>query len=100
MPKELNLDNILEEALLVTLYGVQYTIPLGNTLPYDEAKVLLALTKKNEEDFDEIMEVYFEFFKKYIPEDILRTISISKIKALATAWGTMTEEEGGIPLGE
>ena len=100
MPKELNLNNRPKEVLKVTIGEKVYTIPLANTLPYKKAKTLLKLAKKDEEDYEQMLDVFFDFFKEYIPEEVLEELSMDEINALATAWGGTSEEDSDKPLGE
>ena len=98
MPKELNLNNLTEEVLKVTIGDEVYTLPLSNSLPYNKVKKLLAITKTD--DTEGQINTFIEFFKEYIPESIIDTLSMAALTALAKAWGDTSEENGGSTLGE
>ena len=98
MPKELNLNNIPEEVLKVTIGDTVYTLPLSNALPYGKVKKLLSIAKVG--DTEEQINIFIEFFKEYIPEDVVDSLSMGALTALAKAWGETSETEGGSNLGE
>lgn len=98
MPKELNLNNLPEEVLKVTIGDTVYTLPLSNTLPYNKVEKLLSVTDMT--DTKEQIKVFIEFFKEYIPEDVVNKLSMNALTALAKAWGETSEAEGGSNLGE
>lgn len=96
MPKELNLNEIPSEVLKVTIGDDVYTIPLASDLPYNEVKKLVNDSKHGTEE--EMTDLFIDFFKMYIPEDIIDNLPMAKINALAKAWG---DTSGGIEqLGE
>lgn len=88
MPKELNL-NIPSEVLVVTIGEKQYSVPLAMSLPYAKVKVLSKALKglKGADDIDGQLEIFSEFFKEYIPEDVLDKLPMKALYNLATAWG-------------
>ena len=96
MPKELNL-NKPNEVLVVHIGDKDYSIPLATSLPYKEAKKLIKLGKTNEE---EAIDIFVDFFSKYIPTEVLDELSLANLSALAKAWAGQTETEGGQSLGE
>lgn len=100
MPKELNLNGRPKEVLQVTIGEDVYTIPLANTLPFKKAKALLKLAKKGEQDYEQMLDVFFDFFKEYIPEEVLENLSMDEIGTLASAWGGTSTEESDKTLGE
>lgn len=98
MPKELNLNNLPEEVLKVTIGDTVYTLPLSNSLPYNKVEKLLSVTDMT--DIKEQIKIFIEFFKEYIPEDVIESLSMDALTALAKAWGETSETEGGSNLGE
>lgn len=98
MPKELNLNNLPEEVLKVTIGDTVYTLPLSNALPYSKVKKLISITKMG--DTEAQIDTFIEFFKEYIPEDVVESLSMGALTALAQAWGETSEAEGGSNLGE
>ena len=97
MPKELNL-NLPTEVLKVTIGEKTYTIPLASALPYKKVKHLLKIS--NAKDTDEQIGVFLEFFKQYIPEDVLDELPMASLTALAKAWGDTSDASGDSSLGE
>lgn len=98
MPKELNLNTLPEEVLKVTIGDTVYTLPLSNALPYSKVKKLLSITKMG--DTEDQINTFIEFFKEYLPEDVVDSLSMGALTALAKAWGETSETEGGSNLGE
>ena len=110
MPNELNLNGKVE-VLVVTIGDEKYSIPLAADLPYKKTKPLMKMATKwknidlrqgmNEEELDNIMDVFFEFFKQYIPLEVLEELSSKSLMALANAWvGANSTEDDGQTLGE
>jgi len=98
MPKELNLNTLPEEVLKVTIGSETYTLPLANALPYNKVKDLIKITKSKEAE--EQIEVFINFFKQYIPEDVVDNLPMKSLNALALAWGDTSEAAGGSNMGE
>lgn len=100
MPKELNL-NLPVEVLKVTIGETVYSVPLATSLPYDKVKVLTKALKNltGDDDIDEQLEIFSEFFKEYIPEDVLGKLPMKALYNLATAWGE-TDDDLNNNLGE
>lgn len=95
MPKELNLNEIPSEVLKVTIGENVYTIPLASELPYSEVKKLVNASRHGTEE--ETTDVFIEFFKMYIPKEIVDSLPMAKINALAKTWG---DTSNGETLGE
>lgn len=93
MPKELNL-NLPVEVLKVTIGETVYSVPLASSLPYDKVKVLSKACKnlKGDDDTDGQLEIFSEFFKEYIPEDVLGKLPMKALYNLATAWGEADDD--------
>ena len=98
MPKELNLDTLPVEVLKVTIGNDVYTLPLANSLPYSKVKKLIKISKSD--DTEEQIDTFIAFFKEYIPEEVIDNLPMTKLTALAKAWGDTSEENGGSTLGE
>lgn len=98
MPKELNLNNLPNEVLKVTIGEETYTLPLANALPYSKVKKLLKISKTG--DTEEQIDMFIAFFKEYIPEEVINNLPMASLTALAKAWGDTSEEDGGSNLGE
>lgn len=90
MPKELNL-NTDKEVLVVKIFDKEYQIPLASSLKVKEVKSLLGLAKLKD---DEKLNGFIEFFKAYIPEDVIDELPMSSLTELMNAWS------GSSKLGE
>ena len=97
MPKNVNL-NQKTEVLVVNIEDKAYKIPLATSLPYKKVKALIKLAKK-EDQFDQL-DAFIEFFKEYIPEDVIENLPVSALNQLASAWSGASEKESGQELGE
>lgn len=93
MPKELNLNEIPSEVLKVTIGENTYTLPLANNLPYDKVKNLIKASKNGSEE--DTTDVFIAFFKEYIPEEVIDSLPMAKLNALAKAWGDTSGEDLG-----
>lgn len=82
MPKELNL-NTDKEVLVVKIFGNEYQIPLASSLKVKEVKAIIALTKLED---DEKLNGFIDFFKNYIPEDVIEELPMSSLTQLMNAW--------------
>ena len=98
MPKELNLNTLPVEVLEVTIGEQTYTLPLANALPYSKVKKLIKISKSD--DTEEQIDTFIAFFKEYIPEEVIDNLPMTKLTALAKAWGDTSEDNGGSTLGE
>lgn len=96
MPNELNLNNKVE-VLVVKIGDKSYNVPLATSLPYKKAKMLLKLSKSDEET---ALDGFLDFFSEFIPPEVLDELSMRDLMTLAKAWTGKTEEEGGQSLGE
>ena len=97
MPKELKLSNQNIEVLKVNIEDKTYTIPLATSLPYKKVKALITLAKK---DTEEQLDTFIDFFKEYIPEEVIDELPMSALTELAKAWSGASEKESGQSLGE
>ena len=82
MPKELNLNTDKEE-LVVKIFDKEYQIPLASSLKVKEVKAIMALTKLED---DEKLNGFIDFFKNYIPEDVIEELPMSSLTQLMNAW--------------
>ena len=82
MPKELNL-NTDKEVLVVKIFDKEYQIPLASSLKVKEVKAIMALTKLED---DEKLNGFIDFFKNYIPEDVIEELPMSSLTQLMNAW--------------
>ena len=82
MPKELNL-NTDKEVLVVRIFEKEYQIPLASSLKVKEVKAIMALTKLED---DEKLNGFIDFFKNYIPEDVIEELPMSSLTQLMNAW--------------
>lgn len=90
MPNELNLNNKPNEVLKVTIGDKTYDIPLASSLPYKKVKALIKITKQKDE---EQIESFVDFFKQYIPEEVIDELSMSNLTDLAKAWSRVSNQE-------
>jgi len=76
------------ETLKVNIGKETYSIPLMGSLSLKETR---ELAKAKDE---------FAFFKKYIPEDVIDSLSVNDLKALTEVWKDESEKAAGVDLGE
>lgn len=76
------------ETLKVNIGKKSYSVPLMGSLSLKETR---ELAKAEDE---------FAFFKKYIPEDVIDSLSVNDLKALTTVWKDESEKASGVDLGE
>ena len=93
--RSINLSQNANEVLAVQIKDKTYKIPLATSLPYKKIKSLMKLAKQ---DGEEQLDAFVEFFKEYIPEDVLEELPMSALNTLAKAWAGKTED--GQTLGE
>lgn len=87
MPKELNL-NTDKEVLVVKVFDKEYQIPLASSLKVKEVKGLMALMKLED---DEKLNGFIDFFKNYIPEDVLDELPMKSLTELMNAWSESSD---------
>lgn len=97
MPKELTLKNNIE-VINVRIGDNTYSVPLATSLPYKKVKALVKLSKKGSED--EQLDAFVDFFKEYIPEEVIDELSISDLSLLAKSWSGASEKASGLSVGE
>lgn len=86
---EITLGNKKEiKTLKVNIGKSSYSIPLAGSLTIAEMKKF-----KDDEDG-------FTFFGKYIPMDILESLTMDEFKALSEAWKDTSSDVSNVPLGE
>ena len=93
--RSINLSQNVNEVLAVQIKDKTYKIPLATSLPYKKIKSLMKLAKQDGEDQ---LEAFMEFFKEYIPEEVLDELPMSALNTLAKAWAGTKED--GQTLGE
>lgn len=76
------------ETLRVNIGKDTFEIPLGNSLSIEEWKLI------------ETFEGTVEFFKKHIPEEVIKSLTISEINQITAAWKQATHEQIGVNPGE
>lgn len=89
--REITLTNENEQinVLKVNIGKKAYNVPLSGSLTIREAK---ALRDGTEDGFD--------FFGRYIPQDVLETLTMDQFNALNKAWKDATEEKTDVSMGE
>lgn len=87
MPKELNL-NTDKEVLVVKIFDKEYSIPLASSLKVKEVKSIMALTKLED---DEKLNGFIDFFKNYIPEDVIDELPMKSLTELMNAWSSSSD---------
>lgn len=85
---EITLKKPEVETLLVNIGDTKVHIPLGNSLSIADWKLI------------ETFEGTFEFFKKYIPEEVANSLTVSEINQITEAWKKATREQTGLSSGE
>jgi len=95
--RSINLNQNVE-VLEVQIKDKTYQIPLASSLPYKKVKALMKLAKNENEE--EQLDAFIEFFKEHIPEEVIDDLPMSSLTALAKAWAGVTEKESGQTLGE
>lgn len=76
------------KSLKVNIEDKSYNIPLTGSLTIAEMEKF-----KDDEDG-------FSFFGKYIPMNVLKSLTMDDFKALTEAWKKASSEESGVDLGE
>ena len=76
------------ETLRVNIGEDSFEIPLGNSLSIADWRLI--------ETFDGT----FEFFKKYIPEEVANSLTVAEINQITEAWKKATREQTGLSSGE
>jgi len=66
-----------------------YSIPLSGSLTISELRAL-----KNGDDDG------FTFFEKYIPKEVIDTLTMDEFNQLTAAWKKASEDQAGVELGE
>lgn len=77
------------ETLKVKIGDKEYNVPLAGSLTMAELRAL------RNEDSDG-----FPFFEKYIPPEVLDTLTLDEFKQLNNAWKKTSEKVSGVDLGE
>lgn len=85
---EITLKKPEVETLRVNIGKDSVEIPLGNSLSLEEW------------DLIKTFEGTVEFFKKFIPGDIAKTLTISEYNQITAAWKQATSEQVGADPGE
>lgn len=97
MPKNINL-NQKTEVLMVNIGDKTYKIPLATSLPYKKVRALIKLSKEDDEIVQ--LDAFVDFFKEYIPENVVEDLPVSALNELASAWSKASGGENGEALGE
>ena len=84
----LNLKKPKVETLKVNIGDESYFIPLGASLSIKETKGL------------DTFEGTLAFYKKYIPEEVLESLSYAEVNQITKAWAKETQKSSKISLGE
>ena len=89
--REITLTNENEQinVLKVNIGKKTYSVPLSGSLTIREAK---ALRDGTEDGFD--------FFGRYIPQDVLETLTMDQFNALNEAWKEASSEKTDVSMGE
>lgn len=77
------------KVLKVNIGKKSYSVPLSGSLSLREMK---AMREGTEDGFD--------FFEKYIPADVLDTLTMDDFKALNEAWKKASSEQSDTTMGE
>lgn len=85
---EITLKKPEVETLLVNIGDIKVHIPLGNSLSIADWRLI------------ETFEGTFEFFKKYIPEEVANSLTVAEINQITEAWKKATREQTGLTSGE
>ena len=83
------LDEREPEQLEITFGGETFLIPLAFDIPYEQMRNL-----------DESMDSAIEFFRQYIPQDVVERLTPRHYKAIFEAWSEASKANGGMPVGE
>ena len=88
---EITLKGKSEEinVLTVKIGKKSYNVPLSGSLSIKEMR---AMSKGSEDGFD--------FFGKYIPEEVLDELTMDEFKQLSEAWKSASAEAAGVDVGE
>lgn len=75
--------------------GGTYQVPLLYSLRPDEVRAFT-----NGEDDEEAVERFLAFFSKYVPDEVVSSLSMADIVALIRAWHDESRERSGLEAGE
>ena len=89
--REITLTNENEQinVLKVNIGKETYSVPLSGSLSIREMK---AMRDGTEDGFD--------FFGRYIPQDVLETLTMDQFNALNEAWKEASSEKTDVSMGE
>ena len=76
------------KSLKVNIGDKSYSVPLSGSLTIAEAQDL----KDNGDGFT--------FFEKYIPKNVVESLTMEEFRELSKAWKQASEEDSGVELGE
>lgn len=86
--KEITLKKPEVQTLRVNFGDTVVEIPLGTSVPYDEQATLATF------------EGTVAFYKRFIPKDIAKTLTVDEYNQITTAWLQATKEASGMTSGE
>ena len=76
------------QTLRVNIGDTVVEIPLGNSVPYEEQAALATF------------EGTVAYYKRYIPEDIAKTLTVDEYNQITAAWVEATKAASGMTPGE
>lgn len=85
---EIVLKRKKEQFITIDFDGTKFNLPLGGSVPF------VTLQKMKSEDG------IMEFLGKYIPAEVLETLTSDDVTQIFTAWSKATEEAQGVNVGE
>lgn len=81
-----------KEVLVVNVGDTNFSIPLGNSLPFDK---MVEMTKAKGDDRLQLM---YDLLMEYIPENI--TLTMGEVAQILNAWTAETKKVSGVTPGE
>ena len=83
-----------KEVLKVNIGDRSFSIPLGSSLPFEK---MVEMTKSKGSDRLQLM---FNLLAEYIPEDIMKMLTMGEVSQILTAWTEETQKASGATPGE
>lgn len=81
-----------KEVLKVNLGEQSFSIPLGNSLPFDK------MVEMSRAEGSERLRLMHELLLEYIPKEL--NLTMGEVAQILNAWTEATQEQSGVSVGE
>ncbi len=92
--KEITLEQPIE-VLKINIGERSFSMPLAGSIPFVELMDI-----KSAKTQEEKLETMTSLLRKYIPEEVYKTLTSKEINQIMVAWGKASSEDTGITPGE